>query len=266
MVSSESLRTRYLPDADARRLYSMNTEIKASPSDYCPTCQTKGFYQWQGTRTECDCELQLQLLKHYLNAGIGRQYMTMSWDDFHGDEQLSALVSRYLDSHDRLIPRGMGIMLCGDVGRGKSMALNLLLKDLVKLHYSCFATSFTTLIELFTAGWYSPEEKNFFQHKIKGSQVLLIDDVGKEMKTKIKLPESTFDDVLRYRVNHARPTFITSNMSPREMLHGYGAAILSLVTEVSLIHELFGTGEDFRPHVQRRHLDEIDAGDIRPIF
>jgi DNA replication protein DnaC len=146
------------------------------------------------------------------------------------------------------------------------MALNLLLKDLVKLNYSCFATSFTTLIELFTAGWYSPEEKSFFQQRIKGSQVLLIDDVGKEMKSKIKLPESTFDDVLRYRVNHARPTFITTNMSPREMLHGYGSAILSLVSEVSMTHELFGVGEDFRPRVQRRHLTEIESGLTRPIY
>jgi len=65
------------------------------------------------------------------------------------------------------------------------MSLSLLLKDLMKLGYSVYSTTFTNMIDMFTAGWNSGDDKRYFEKKMKSSDILLLDDVGKEFRTKI---------------------------------------------------------------------------------
>ena len=66
------IRTRYLDDEEADRLYRSTPNWAAPPTTYCPTCAKSGIYRWRGQDYPCDCEEQLQLRKHYLAAGIGR--------------------------------------------------------------------------------------------------------------------------------------------------------------------------------------------------
>jgi DNA replication protein DnaC len=256
-MNAEKLRTKYLSDADSARLYRLNPELRASPDDFCPTCRKSGIPE------DCDCELQLQLYKHYLNSGIGTQYMRLTWDDFVRDDVLKRGMQNYEEKHDRYVGQGIGTLIHGDYGVGKTMAAMLTMKHLVKCGYSVFCTSFSGMIEAFTAGWYEADEKTQFARKFKNSQVLLLDDVGKEFRSKTNLPESTFDDVLRHRVNFGRPTHITTNMSTSEMQRGYGSAIFSLLTQVSIVHEI--RGSDYRPQVRKRTMAEIDMGMTRPI-
>ena len=261
--SPESLRWRFLSEADAERLYEHNPELQASPDRYCPTCHKTGFYLWKGYQVECDCQLQLQLHKHYLNAGIGTSYQRMSWDDYEGDDKARELCEQYYESRVNLINGGTGLMFLGDFGTGKTMTMNLLLKQLLWDKYDVYATTFTSMIEMFTAGWKSMEDQALFQKKVKQSKVLLFDDIGKEMRTRNNLSESTFDDVLRSRVQDGRPTFITSNMTIEEMGQGYGSAIFSLLREVSIVCEF--KGDDFREKSSKRLLDEAISGVVRPI-
>src|SRR5690606_15714375 len=107
------------------------------------------------------------------------------------------------------------------------------------------------------------EDQATFQRRVKQSQVLLLDDIGKEMKTKTNLAESSFDDVLRSRVLVGRSILITSNMSVEEMGEGYGAAIFSLLKETSIVHEF--SGEDFRTKANKRLLSETLSEEVRPI-
>ena len=95
-----SIRTDFLSDEDAARVYAENPRIKADPREYCPTCMTRGTYRWRGKEHQCDCALQLQLQKHYLNSGIALTYQVLDWDDFIVDntskEAALATVKAYL--------------------------------------------------------------------------------------------------------------------------------------------------------------------------
>ena len=72
-----------------------------------------------------------------------------------------------------------------------------------------------------------------------------LDDIGKELRgTRLSLAETTFDAILRQRIQAGRTTLITTNMTPADLEDGYGAAILSLVREKSL--ELIFDGTDYR--------------------
>lgn len=263
MADVGDIRYKFLSDEAAKRIYRDHPQMKASSDDYCPTCLKEGTYLWKGEKHECDCEMQLQLYKHYLAAGIGENYQRLSWADYEGDPKLKDALDLYLEQHERFASRGVGVLLYGGYGVGKTFGVTMLLKDLVKEGYRCYATTFAAMIEMFTAGWKNPEEQRFFQQNVVRSDILLLDDVGRELRNRSKLSESTFDDTLRQRVQNGRPTFITTNMSLGELQEGYGSAILSLLREVSMNYELKGT--DFRPTANRRMMNEIMAGETRPI-
>lgn len=255
---------RYLSDDESDRLYRDHPQLRSSYEDYCPTCNKEGRYYWQDEWHVCDCEEQLQLHKHYLRAGIGVAYQRLSWDDYEGDPVLRQVIDRYLEGHENFVARGVGLILHGSFGTGKTFAATMLLKDLVKLGYDCYSTTFASMIEMFTAGWRSDADRRYFQEKVVLSDVLLLDDLGKELRRKNGLSESTFDDVLRRRVQDGRPTFLTTNMTRRELSEGYGGAILSLLREVSIAHEV--SGVDYRTSANARMMQEIDRGEFRRIF
>ena len=264
MADAENLRYKFLSDGEGERLYHQYPKLNPDPELFCPTCATTGRYFWDGKMQQCDCQLQLQLHKHYLASGIGANYQRLSWDDYEGDKEVQEWVDKYLENHANFVNRGIGMILYGDFGVGKTFATTMLLKDLIKLGHTCFSTTFAHMVEMFTAGWREPEEQKYFQTKIIQSDVLLLDDLGREMKTKTKLSQTTFDDVLRRRVQDGRPTFITTNMSIGELQEGYGGAILSLLWESALRYEMVGS--DFRPQSGERLQLELQQGQVRPIF
>ena len=244
-------------------MYKRNTRMKASPEKFCPTCNLNKMYKWEGVTHECDCQLQLALYKHYLVAGIGVRYQRLDWFDFDADPEALRVAQRYLDNPG-LVDRGIGLLFHGSIGTGKTMVATLVLKDLVKRGYTCYATTFAEMIEMYTAGWYDEADKKKFSAKMMYSDVLLLDDIGKEYRRKNKLEETTFDSVLRTRVQGGRATFVTTNMTMKEMKEGYGAGIFSLISEVSIDHTF--TGIDYRVKSSHREVEEILAGEVRPIF
>lgn len=261
-VSGESLRHKYLSEEDAERLYNY-TDVKSNPKTYCPTCFKEGTYKLDGKEYECDCQLQLQLLKHYTNAGIGQVYQRLDWSDFQGDEGALGLVEQFWKQRRFFFQKGLGLMFQGDFGTGKTMLQALLAKDLVKSGYSVYMVKATSMIEMFTSGWRSDEERAFFQKKVKGSQVLVLDDLGKEIKTTNNLAQSTFDDVLRTRVQEGRSTLVTTNLTADEIDKGYGGAVLSMLRELSAFYEV--KGADFREKSSQRTIQESLRGETRPI-
>lgn len=258
------IRYRVLPDDESERLYRREPGLAKGYEAWCPTCDKKGVYVWRGVEAECDCAYQVALHKWYLASGVGTTFQRLDWGDFNGPDAILTGVEKYLDKRAEFVRRGMGLYFTGTYGTGKTMIANLVLKEMVKFGYTCFATTFAQTIEMYTAGWTNKDEKAWFQHKFMNSQFLLLDDVGRELRgTRIALSETTFDSILRERVTNGRPTFITTNMDAVDLEEGYGAAVLSLIREKSL-EEIF-SGDDYRPKANERELDEVFKGWTRPI-
>lgn len=260
------IETSFIRQSDADRLYRDFPRLEKGPDNFCPTCGGLGQYFWDGQNHRCNCSRQLQLHKHYLVAGIGVTYQRLSWEDYEGPREILEAMQKYLEGHANFVSRGIGLLIGGPYGAGKTMLTTLLLKDLIKLGYKCFSTTFANTVEAFTAGWKSSEDQKYFQDKFVNSDVLLLDDLGREFRSKNGLNETTFDNILRTRVQSGRPTFITTNMSLSELEEGYGGAVLSLLREVSLEYTFEEESiEDFRPKSQKRTLGELQRGEVRPI-
>lgn len=252
--------TAFLSDDEAERLYARYPYVGQDSESYCPTCKKKGTFVWRGKTWSCDCHHQLQLYKHYIAAGIGAPYQRLEWMDFEGSDEVLERLHDYLENHQEYVNRGIGLFFTGARGTGKTMLVTLILKSFVKYGYTCYASTFAQTIDLFTAGFRDDQEKIYFRKKFVDSQVLLLDDIGREQRT--KLADTTFESILRTRVQEGRPTFITTNMSAAELESGYGSAILSLLKEVSIYYEF--TGEDFRPKAKLRSEEEIKNKLTRP--
>lgn len=253
-----------LTNEEFRFLYDKYPNLPKNHREGCPTCDKRGTYLWKDKEHECDCEQQFSLHKAYLSAGIGELYQRLDWPDFQGDEKAIEIAYAYLSNYESFIKNGVGLMVTGGYGQGKTLLCSLVAKELVKLGYNVFFTTFQGMIVMFTEGWYSPQEKQRFKDKIMTSDVLILDDIGKEYQTKIKLNESTFDYILRERSVAMKPTFLTTNMTEEELGKGYGGNILSLISERS--HKYETDGYDFRQKAKDRSLQEILNGWQRPIF
>lgn len=261
---SYNIRTDFLSDEEAARLAQLYPElgVDVGPYDYCPTCSKTGVYRWRGEDHKCDCGYQLQLHRHYCNSGIGFNYQRLDWDDWIGDPEIVKLIRDVYVGQD-YVSRGMGLYLWGEMGTGKTMLATMVLKELVKRGMRCYSITVDGLIDEFTKGWASDEDKRWYERKIKFCDVLLLDDLGKE-GNRGSLPRSTFNNLLRARVQGGRPTLITSNIDPTQLGLAYGASSLELLYESSLDEHF--SGESVRKVIHDRNTQEVRNGEKRPII
>jgi DNA replication protein DnaC len=260
---------RSLTTPETERLRQLYPDLQKSQRD-CKTCQGKGTFRWYAPSSdeavdwECSCVDQFYLHRWFLHAGIGLAYQRMSWRDAKGvSPRVIEKILEYTDSADRLIPAGIGLLMLGTPGTGKTMLSTLLLKDLVGQGYKGFFTTFHGLLDNFTDGWGGQEKKAWFDGRVRNAGVLVIDDMGREHKGRIDLAQSTLDYVLRARVSNARPTILTSNLTPEKISELYSTNALSLLSESAM--QIDFVGEDYRPTQRTTIVDEARQGLARPI-
>jgi DNA replication protein DnaC len=261
---------RPLDEADTDRLRRVYPDLWANPERSCPICQKTGLYRAPDGERECDCYQQWALHWHMLHSGIKTAYQRLSWDDL---TQVSGpiweAVMDYLDHIDNYVRAGIGMILSGQPGTGKTLISTLLLKNLLAKGYDGYFTQFNELLDSYTATWRDQDELLWFTRRIRNTDILVIDDIGREYRGRAGkgtgdegFTSALFDDVIRHRTGHEKPTIITTNYTQEQMQTGYGGPVLSLLSERSTFHEV--TGPDFRPKVRQRTLDEAQRGVVRP--
>ena len=257
---TDMLRTKYLSDEESDFIAISHPEI-LDPK-FCPTCNGDGYFSYRYKRPrKCDCELQCQLYRHYLAAGIPAAYMRLDWGDFKGSSSVKQAAVEYASKHQQYIDSSIGLMLTGDNGIGKTLILTLLLKDMLKRGYKGFFTTADDLFAMKTDGWTDDMEKKRFEKKVKNSKILVIDDAGKEFAN--RLTKQVFDSLVRYRSQNALTTLISSNKHLKELGAEYGQSFVSLIKGGYIVQEV--DGKDYREQALQIRLGEIDKGWTRPI-
>jgi DNA replication protein DnaC len=259
MTVVDDVATDALSTDEAERVYERFPELRSK----CPTCKGRGTYRWLGTEHECDCERQISLAKHYTAAGIHRSFQRMDWDDWHGSDEILNQVGNYLLKYEAYLDNGVGLVIWGDLGTGKTFLANLVMKELVKRRVRCYTSLFNGMVEAFTAGWHDDEDKRRFERKFLYSDALLLDDVGKENRSNNRLPQTTFDWILRTRDQDDRATLLTTNLRDQQLSYGYGASVFSMLRGRNLLVEI--NADDFRTERHRARQAQIDASETRPI-
>lgn len=260
---------RLLSDPERARL---EEDYPAVPTSYedCLTCGGDKTFQWwhpeqpdQVADWQCDCPGQWVLHRYLLHCGVGTYYQRLGWRDVRAEQGAVDFVHAYLARADAYVRAGIGMVLHGTKGNGKTLLSSLALKRLIGDGYDARFVTMIELLDAYTAGWRDSERKVSFDGRLKNVRLLVIDDLGKELRGN-DLPRATIDEVLRHRIAGGFPTWVTTNKTLDELAGVYGEFVMSLLTEQSVSYHF--TGPDYRPEVLGRRADEVGAGLTRPVM
>lgn len=264
-----------LEDPDSARLKAQHPALWADPQTSCITCRfektgERNFRWYDDSREvvtwECNCVAQWIMHRYLLAHGVQKNYQRLGWADaIDVPEATQMQILTYLDSADRYVDRGVNLILHSpDAGTGKTLMLMLAAKKLLGMGYDVFVAQMSTIVEMYTSGWRSKEEKDYFEQRIMNCQILNVDDLGKESGEKtVDFIDRLLDRVFRHRTAASLPTFVSTNLTRDRMDLGYGKYVASLLTETCLFVET--SGSDWRPRARERTRQEIEQSLTRPL-
>lgn len=263
-----------LSEADGAALNERFTAADISVRN-CITCTGRKTFEWYapGSRTEivtydCSCRDQFRLSRWLWHSGIGKRYQRLSYNDLTRPTFAGMPVyADYLGNAPAYVRVGLGLVVYGPRGTGKTLIGNLVLKDLIGKGFTCYATTFAAMIDSYAKGWKNEERALWFDARLRNSEVLMIDDLGRERnKGEGTVGENMLEEVVRHRVACQMPTIFTTNLNPTQTTSleaAYGGHTISLLSECSFQCEV--DGADVRQSIHARDAVEAKAGLSRPV-
>ena len=192
--------------------------------------------------------------------GVPRRFCDKTIEDFntYGKKSLNSIkkfVEDYLNDLDTNVEENRGICFIGSNGVGKSLLSCIILKEMYKHRYSCRRVTFSSYISAYTESWgANKSEKDVIEselyEKYKGVEFLVLEEIGKEIDSKIAKP--ILEDLLRYREEHGLVTIICTNLTPTTLKELYGASACSLINGNMTVIVI--DSEDMRQEVFRGEL------------
>lgn len=173
--------------------------------------------------------------------------------NYHEAHEVLQKVARYVKNITNAKKKGISILLAGNNGSGKTLLAVSILKAVLRKGMTGQMTSLGGIIQIYTDGWGDPRKRQIFDERIKNTDFLLIDDVGKEYQAKNSdLTEIMFDNLIRYRVFRRKPFILTTNTAPADLRNRYGNSLMSLLEGKTI--KLRVVGEDYRRVIQSKSL------------
>lgn len=154
---------------------------------------------------------------------------------------------------------GVGLLLYGRVGRGKTTAAVVALREVLTTAPRAwlgrtpgqfdalrpgYYASYAELLDIYRTSWDDDESghaaKDLLRSimcshpasaRYRNVRVLVLDDVGKEHAGATRFNINTLHDVLRRRYDRGAPTIITTNLGLDDWREVYGAATASFIHE-----------------------------------
>ena len=169
--------------------------------------------------------------------GVPKKYTSKTLKDFkdYGSKSLKEIKNFCVDYVNNIVDNfedNRGIFFYGSNGVGKSFLSCIILKEAYRHRYSCRRVTFSSYISAYTESWGANKddreviEANLLD-KYKGVEFLVLEEIGKEIDSKIAKP--ILEDLLRYRDEHGLVTIICSNIAPSVIEEEYGASITSII-------------------------------------
>ena len=170
--------------------------------------------------------------------GVPAKFHNMTMNDFqvYNQEDLGSVkdfVVEYLSNLDDNFNSNNGILLFGSNGVGKTFISCMIVKEAYRHRYTTKRVTFVDYISMYTRMWgaKTPDEKELleqeFYNSAKAVEFLVLEEVGKEIDTKLSAP--ILEDCLRYREDKGLVTIICTNLGLKVMKERYGESIYSLM-------------------------------------
>lgn len=173
-----------------------------------------------------------------VRRGVPKRLHKLTIDDIHdfGDDNRAKIVE-YLKEYisDLSVPfnDAEGLYIFGSNGTGKTTIASILIKEAYIQRYTSRRVTFAEYIDLYTKTWNCKtlDEKETLHKELydnyKNVEFLVLEEIGKEIDTKITLP--ILEDLLRHREDKGLPTIICTNLTFKAVSEKFGASVSSLL-------------------------------------
>lgn len=130
----------------------------------------------------------------------------------HTDQKIENVARKYTANFDAMRKQGTGLLLCGQVGTGKSFLAAAIANELISQGTPCLMTNFSRLISRISEKFGGDQK---YLDDLDRFDLLVIDDLGVERDS-----EFTWEKVMnvidsRYRAG--LPLIVTTNLSMKEL-------------------------------------------------
>lgn len=134
----------------------------------------------------------------------------------HSDQRNETIARKYAANFDAMRKQGTGLLLCGQVGTGKSFLAAAIANELISQGTPCLMTNFSRIISRISEKFGGDQK---YLDDLNRFDLLIIDDLGAERDS-----DFTWEKVMnvidaRYRAG--LPIIITTNLGPKDFAdHG----------------------------------------------
>jgi hypothetical protein len=138
-------------------------------------------------------------------------------------------VISYHNKMEELLQQGVGLYLHSDDNQtGKTSIAVALLKRALRLRKTAYFSEAGSLKNALTRNE-DFEESTLLDERLRVVDLLVIDDIGKEYRTSSGFAETTFENIMRDRIQANKSIIITSNMQPKEISKVYSESLAALL-------------------------------------
>lgn len=187
--------------------------------------------------------------------GVPKRFTDKQIEDFNTYNKKSLrsikkFMESYVENIVENVENNKGICFMGSNGVGKSYLSCIVLREAYRHRYSCRRVTFSAYISAYTESWrvaksdVSIVEQDLLD-KYKGVEFLVLEEIGKEIDSKIAKP--ILEDLLRYREEKGLCTIICTNLTPDTLKDLYGESVCSLINGNMTV--IIIDGEDRRMEV-----------------
>lgn len=160
-----------------------------------------------------------------------------NWDVLRGDKRLLTLGKKYVDGFFEVKREGLGLLITGGGGNGKSYLSFSIANELLKRGVPVICISINGLLERIRETYNSLGRDGEWQviGALKNAELLVIDDLGTEQST--EWSASKVFTIIDSRYRNKLPTIITTNLNVEMLSDRYGERTIDRVIEMCTIIE-----------------------------
>ena len=217
----------------------------------CPDCKDTGYLE-SGIKCHCFRQKELNILysqSNIKNAICNENFDTFSYDYYSqsyidpatGKSALTNIknaVKVCKDFISNFEAQRDNLLLYGATGVGKTFLTNCIAKELLDKYHSVIYISAIQLFDLLAEESFSRNKDSFFTEDILNCELLIIDDLGTELRNSFTV--SSLFNCLNERLLRQRSTIISSNLSLEDLQNEYNDRLFSRILGNYKILKIYG--------------------------
>ena len=211
--------------------------IKSSIVGNCTLCDGQGYSQSDGIDSEtlspevtlCKCAVLWKYRLLQMSANIPKEFWDVGQIKLTNNSECFDVVGEYVSNIKNAYENGLGFLMIGENGVGKTTAATLILTKAIEAGYTAFYVTLGDLVEAF----YTSMKDDLVAGKLVEKldvDFLVLDEMDKaHMKAGSTFLLSKLDSILRARRAAVKPTIVISNMTQSELKNMFGASVMSIL-------------------------------------